>query len=308
MKSIDVTPITANIPWADVDSAYFVYTLQKSDKDSLPINDNATKVETEHGCSILKICHSKEAFEQNIRGYISTLLPALQCRMDIQSSDGHGLLLKYVSSYVAKGHDAYHSKCLYSPNTTPYEAAYRHLRDMKPLEPEMWLLLSLKKIAWNPHRLKKFTVPTPTTATNNKVLQKYWSRPHHLNRLSLLQWLRALDTSKCKPVEYKTGHTLVGTKLVSVFNDYYFFQDLSLNVPHRNIDMSLIPASENLPPVVRYFASAIHYRSELWSNENAIRRHFDMEGHKSWYITNIVLHIESLTDFYNLLNKRVHNV
>ena len=87
IKSIDVTPITANIPWADVDSAYFVYTLQKSDRDSLPINDNATKVETEHGRSILKICHPKEAFEQNIRGYISTLLPALQCRMDVQSSD-----------------------------------------------------------------------------------------------------------------------------------------------------------------------------------------------------------------------------
>ena len=69
--------------------------------------------------------------------------------------------------------------------------------------------------------------------------------------------------------------------------------------------MILIPTSENLPPVIRYFASAIHYRSELWSNENAIRRHFDIEGHKSWYITNIMLHIESLKDFYNLWNKRV---
>ena len=71
-------PITADIPWADVDFAYLFYSLQKSDKDSLPINNNATQVETEHGHSILKICHPKEAFEHNIRGYISTPLPALQ--------------------------------------------------------------------------------------------------------------------------------------------------------------------------------------------------------------------------------------
>ena len=173
--------------------------------------------------------------------------------MDVQSSDGHGLLLKYVSSYVAKGHDAYHSECLYSPNTTPSEATYRHLRELRPPEQEMWLALSFKKIAWNPHRLKKFTIPMPTTASHNKVLQKYWSRPHHFNSLSLLQWLRELDTSKGKPAQYKTGHTLVGTKLVSVFNDHYFFQDLLLNVPHTNIDMILIPGSESLPPVIRYF-------------------------------------------------------
>lgn len=76
-------------------------------------------------------------------------------------------------------------------------------------------------------------------------------------------------------------------------------------MPHTNIDMILIPGSESLPPVIRYFASALHYRSELWNDENATQLHFDIEGHKSWYITNIILHIESLRDFYNLWKKRV---
>ena len=49
----------------------------------------------------------------------------------------------------------------------------------------------------------------------------------------------------------------------------------------------------------------MHYHSELWNDENAIQLHFDIEGHKSWYITNIILHIESLRDFYNLWKKRV---
>ena len=33
------------------------------------------------------------------------ILVSLKCSMDFQSSDGHGLLLKYVSSYVTKMHD-----------------------------------------------------------------------------------------------------------------------------------------------------------------------------------------------------------
>ena len=90
MQPINVTPIRA-----DIDSAYLVYSLQKSDKDNMPIYNNESKVETENTKSILKICHPEEAFEQNIRGYVSTLLPSLQCSMDVQSSDGHGLLLKY---------------------------------------------------------------------------------------------------------------------------------------------------------------------------------------------------------------------
>ena len=279
-----------------------MYSLQKSDKDNLPIYNNESKVETENRKSILKICHPEEAFEQNIRGYISTLLPS-QCSMDVQSSDGHGLLLKYVSSYVAKSQDAYHSESLYSPHTMPYEAAYLRLKDMMPLEPEMWLGLSSKKIAWNPHRLKKFTVPIPATASNNKLLLKYWFRPKRYHSFSLLQWLREFDTSKGRPAQYKAGHTLVGTKLVSVFSDIYFFQDMLLNVPHTNTDMILIPGSETFPTAIRYFVCALHHRSELWDDENAIKVHFDMEGHKAWFIGNIMLHIESLNGFLHFMEE-----
>ena len=136
----------------------FVYSLQKSDKGSLSINEN-DKVETNNGVSTLNICHPAEAFAHNIRAYISTNLPALQSQMDVQCSDRHGMLLKYVSSYVTKAHDAYNSEALYSVHMTPYQAAFRYLKEMSPLEPEMWLSLSSKKIAWTPHRSKRFCVP-----------------------------------------------------------------------------------------------------------------------------------------------------
>lgn len=183
IQKISLQNIRADIPWADVDSAYLVHSLQSSDKGSLNINDGETRVEDENGVPALKICHPPEAFAENIRGYISTILPALQCRMDVQSSDGHGMLLKYVSSCVTKAHDAYKSDCLYTPHTSAFEAAFRHLKEMAPLEPEMWLYMSSKKIAWTPHRVKAFAVPLPETANNNKTLQSNWCRPKNLKKI-----------------------------------------------------------------------------------------------------------------------------
>ena len=172
--------VRADIPWGDLHSAHLVYSLKKSDTGSLSINENDTKVEANNGVSTLNICHPAEAFAHNIRAYISTILPALQCRMGVQCSDGHGMVLKYVSSYVTKAHDAYNSEALYSVHTTPYQAAFRYLKEMSPLEPEMWLPLSSKKIAWTPRRSKRVSVPLPKYVEDNKSLQAYWSRPKSL--------------------------------------------------------------------------------------------------------------------------------
>jgi hypothetical protein len=305
LQQTRVEHVRADIPWGDLDSAYVVYNLQKSDKGSLPINETDTEVQTENGVSILKIRHPAEAFAHNIRGYISTILPALQCRMDVQFSDGHGMLLKYVSSYVTKAHDAYNSGALYTVHTTPYQAAFRYLKEMAPLEPEMWLSLSSKKIAWTPHRLKRFYVPLPEFASTNKILQAYWSRTESLDRLSLLEWLREVDTLKTQPVLYKKGKTLVGARQTSVFRDKYFFQDMLLHMPHRSTNDFDIPGVEKIPQVIRYFVCALHHRRSVWMNEQNIRSLFDLEGHKSWYVANILAHIESLKDLYTLYQKRV---
>ena len=45
---------------------------------------------------------------------------------------------------VTKAHDAYNSDALYTVHTTPYQAAFRYLKEMAPLEPEMWLSLAKK--------------------------------------------------------------------------------------------------------------------------------------------------------------------
>lgn len=305
MKHIDLKQIRANIPWGDADSAYLVHKLQKSEKSTLPICENDTNVTTENCTPILNIHHPAEAFEINLRAYIASLLPALQCHMDVQAADGHGMLLKYVSSYVSKSQDAYHSQCLYSPHTTSYQAAYRHLKEMRPLEPEMWMSLSSKKIAWTPHRIKKMALPLPDNVESNKTITKYWARPTSMQHLSLLQWLRTVNTTKAEQPLYKNGLTFVATKTTSVFKDEYFFQDVLLNVPHNEIHQLHVPNFASLPNIIKYFVCALHHRACIWQNENNIRAHFEKEGHKSWFITNIAMHIQSLKDVLHLWKKQV---
>ena len=85
----------------------------------------------EHNILKLYYPHDQEAFAINSRAYIFTLIPSLCCRMDIQFADGKAMLLRYVTMYVSKWKDAYSNNALYSHHVTPYQAAYRHLKEMK---------------------------------------------------------------------------------------------------------------------------------------------------------------------------------
>ena len=63
------------------------------------------------GNKTVKFHHPAHAFALNLRAYI---VPSLQCRMDVQTSDGHGMLLRYVISFVSKWQDSFDSESLYS--------------------------------------------------------------------------------------------------------------------------------------------------------------------------------------------------
>lgn len=103
-----------------------------------------------------------------------------------------------------------------------------------PAEPEMWFFFYAKKIAWSNSRTKRFVVPISSKAADDKTVMKYWKRPGNLNSLTMIEWLRKFNTNALVPKEYKDGSTLVGTKMLSVFNKQYFFQYCLLNLPQRN--------------------------------------------------------------------------
>lgn len=117
------------------------------------------------GKQILDFFHPSEALATNLRAHISTVLPALKCQMDIQTSDGKDMLHGYAASYVSKWHDAFNSDVMFSTRTGPYQVAYRHLRGLRPCEPEMRMSLSAKRLAWSQSRTKRFTANTQSQAS-----------------------------------------------------------------------------------------------------------------------------------------------
>ena len=171
--------VRADVPW--------------SDKGAMPLNDSATQVVLTSGTPLLKLYHPADAFAVNLHAYISSLLLSLKCRMIVQTSDSHGMLLRYVTSYVSKWQDSFYSDSLYSVHVGPYQEAYKHLMCMKPLEPEMWMSLSSTKMSWTRSRRKKLSFHSIENISNNPAYIKYlqWSSSHA--HLSFLKWLRLFD-------------------------------------------------------------------------------------------------------------------
>ena len=68
----------------------------------MPKLSEETFVSVHDETEILHIENSQRAFAINLRAYIDTILTALKCSIDIQTSDGKGMILRYVTSYVSK--------------------------------------------------------------------------------------------------------------------------------------------------------------------------------------------------------------
>ncbi len=111
----------------------------------------------------IRFCHPANAYAVSLRAYIDTVLPALQCHMDVQTSDGHGMLLKYVSAYISKSHESYHKDIFYTPDICPSTAAIKYSLSLDICEPEVWVNLSCKKISWTNSMRKNSPYPPVTT-------------------------------------------------------------------------------------------------------------------------------------------------
>lgn len=88
-------------------------------------------------------------------------------------------------------------------------------------------------------------------------------------------------------------------------SDVFFYQDLVMNLPHREVTQLLHPDHERLPHAIRHFVAAWCLRPELWQHLDRVEEHFNLEGHKSYYVNNLVTHVKSLRDFFFLWQRRV---
>lgn len=102
LAAIDLGKVRATIPFSRPDEAFLVADLQTSSKTVLPPNNRPTRVHSTGHQQYIEFTYGPTERAKNIRAYVTTLLGSLHCRVDHKSSDGKGMLLKYVSSYVSR--------------------------------------------------------------------------------------------------------------------------------------------------------------------------------------------------------------
>ena len=110
--------IKADIPNDNPDLAYLAAKYRKSDKasSSLTLQEEENHFKNVNGKPTLHLKHPANAFPLNLRAYIATVLPTLECSMNFQTTDNRAMLLRYVTSYVTKCQDGISSDALYSHN------------------------------------------------------------------------------------------------------------------------------------------------------------------------------------------------
>ena len=190
IKEIQHCFVHADVQWEDPRLVFDVHNLQPADAGSLPLNNTETCFEEVNGKQVMHLFHPQQAFERNLRGYISTVVSALSCRMDFQLTDRKRMMLCYITSYVSKWHDAYENDALYSAHVTPFQAVYRHVKDLKPCEHEMWLFMSSMKMLWSNSRTKDFIIPVSSNASCNVTYQKYLKRPTRYSNISFVETIQ----------------------------------------------------------------------------------------------------------------------
>ena len=268
---------------------------QKSSSSCLPLSGAPDSfLQRPDGRQHLQFQYTPEDASRNIRAYISTLLGALRCLKDVQLADGRGMLLKYVSSYVTKMHEAATVEGLYCTDVTGYQAANSFLRSVHPLAPEMAFQLSNIKVAWTDKLTKQFRVPHPGQEDGNLAYQLFRHRDPSKEGQSLLQWLRSHSTAGRKAKTLAADKYLVAIKLVSAFNPVFFYQHLLVHHPHRHPAQLLHLERATMPPAIQYFAQALALSPQSWSTPEQIRQQFDHEGHRTSFLTTLVSYVMAL--------------
>ena len=202
--------------------------------------------------------------QRHIGAYVTTLLGLLKCRTDVQLADGKGMLLKYACSYVTKVHESATSQGLYCNDVTGYQAAHSFPRTVTPLEPEMVFELSNIKVCWTDKMTLLFRPPFPDQTTSNRIYQMYLERPRDEEGQSLFVWLRCHQTSSVKAKAYGENCFLVGVNYVSIFNPIYFYQNLTMNYPHREAQWLRHREEDTMPATVKHFSQSVALTPEYW--------------------------------------------
>ena len=278
---------------------------------------------------LLRLHHSESDFckykedgtPEGVRAYLVDILASLHCHVDVQMSEGRGMLLKYVSGYVPKFSDSFTTDWL-ADGGSDYAIAKRVLTDYHPLVPEMTLQLAMQ---WFPQcfaggTLQRFVVPVPWQGEPNARVQQYMDSTWRHSEMTLAEFLRKTnqkgnvhhklklkyERAKKAAEEAQTelqedsleewannvsteGEVAVAAMFLSRYNDKYYGQWVLMNVPFKNFDVEIQrPELALVPDHLYYQTLALLVKPEHWTNPAAIRAELELEAFREYHIRNIL--------------------
>ena len=220
--------------------------------------------------------------------------------MDVQVANDNLLILQYVAGYVSKWNESYHTDWIFTVQTPPALTAFRYIALLSICEPEMWMLLTSKKLSWCDSTRSQFRVPDASHAGSHAVVRQYYARPDDLHHLSFHQYLRQYNVTVIPPKCYKPGTSvLVGLQYLSIYNPMYCSQLLLMTYPHRDI-ADILPTCEDTPPQIKHFKVASILLPDYVHNMKNFEDELHACGHKQGFIKTAMYYIESLHDMLYL--------
>ena len=79
MNDVDVTKLSATIPWGNVEEAFLVYDLQKSRASCLPLRQGPNRVLRDNNETYLAFHHTRTDKGCNLRAFVPAVTGSLQC-------------------------------------------------------------------------------------------------------------------------------------------------------------------------------------------------------------------------------------
>ena len=246
----------------------------------------------------------KEADALNgLRAYAPEILKALKgAHQDwLQSDGGSGLILKYVSTYVAKFSEELATEWL-EDDASDYHIAKRILFDYHPQEPDMWLQLAAQLFPVFDTGGSLFPIVAPYPGMDEKptYVQDYEACEWKGKKMSLLEYLRKVGKNNNRPARYireafkrergivekrggnasvvdekeleafARGYMCKGEKLIAAdtvwrLNDRYYGQWLALHEPFEDMNEFIHEEDSRLvPDRYMYLAAALRRRPDYW--------------------------------------------
>ena len=281
-----------------------------------PVRDEASNYNEDAG--ILELQHTEEDQEAGLRAFMPEVMAALKCHMDVQSSDGRGMLLRYCATYVPKFSDAFAQEWL-NDQASDFAVARRVLSEYHPLEQEMWLQLAsfLFRPCVAGGTMRRFVVPSPWVAEPPDAVQKYCTARWRDDGMTLLEFLR--KTSKegkiAKHIRQRMaeeaeddesleafanrcackGETFIAVVTAMRFSDAFYAQWTVMNVPFRRLADLNFDGLEKVPENFQGFAMALHHAPDFWRDLEQVRADLELAAFAEPFVQSNLAMVEAHT-------------